>query len=219
MNKLVLVIVGLSLLSLAYVRIKANYCDLVEIPQINPNIKLDIRYATTNNFTGKVVYPSSRCYLRRAVAEKLDKVQRELEELGLGLKIFDGYRPLSVQRKFWEICPDPRYVADPAKGSKHNRGSAVDVTLIDRATGKELVMPSEFDDFTEKAHRDYAKMAPEGARYCKLLELIMVKHGFIPLPTEWWHFDDINWENYDLLDKDFDQLENIKSQQVNKQEL
>lgn len=124
-----------------------------------------------------------------------------------------------MQRTFWKICPDPNYVADPAKGSKHNRGSAVDVTLVDKVTGKELVMPSEFDDFTEKAHRDYAKMPPEAGRNCKLLELIMVKHGFIPLPTEWWHFDDNNWQNYDLLDQDFDQLEKVEKSQKEKQDL
>ncbi len=209
-----LFVLGLLGASLAEGSIQPNPQDLVDIANINPNIRLDIRYATTNNFTGKVVYLSSRCYLRRGTAEKLNKVQQELQELGLGLKIFDGYRPLSVQEKFWEICPDPRYVADPAEGSKHNRGSAVDVTLIELATGNELSMPSGFDEFTEKAHRAYASMLPPAGRNCKLLELIMVKHGFIPLPTEWWHFDDEDWQSYELLDKTFDQLEQEEQSQL-----
>lgn len=185
----------------------ASY-DLVEVVKINPNIRLDIKYATTTNFTGKILYPSARCYLRSAVAQKLDKVQKELEAQGLGLKVFDGYRPRSVQYKMWEVCPDDRYVADPAKGSKHNRGSAVDCTLIDSKTGQELEMPSAYDDLTEKAHRNYDKMPSEAAKKnCKRLEDSMAKHGFVPLPTEWWHFDDAEWEKYELLDVSFDQLE------------
>lgn len=180
--------------------------DLVEVIKVNATIKLDIRYATKNNFTHKIVYPSARCFLRTETMKKLNKVQEELAQEGLGLKIFDGYRPRSVQYTFWNLVPDERYVADPKKGSKHNRGSAVDLTLINLKTGKELAMPSEFDDFTERAHRVYETMTSDVAKNCKKLEDCMVKHGFIPLPTEWWHFDDADWQKYNLLDIAFDTL-------------
>src|SRR5579862_743068 len=184
--------------------------DLVDILTINPTIQLDIRYATTNNFTGKAVYPVSKCFLRKAVAQKIDSIQKELAHKGLGLKIFDGYRPLSVQRKFWEIFPDERYVANPKNGSRHNRGSAIDVTLVDLATGQELEMPSGFDDFTAKAHRDYNNMSENSKKNCQLLESYMIKYGFIPWPLEWWHFDDQDWEKYPILDIPFEQLIQIK---------
>jgi len=132
------------------------------VTSVNRRIRLDIRYATTNNFTGQAVYPSAKAYLRKTVAAKLGAVQTDLESQGLGLKVWDAYRPLAVQKKFWAIMPDERYVADPAKGSRHNRGSAVDVTLV--------------------------------------------RHGFVPFPTEWWHFDDADWASYDLLDIDLTTL-------------
>jgi len=182
-----------------------NTHDLVDITKINPNIKLDIRYATSNNFTGKQVYSKSCCFLRKSTAEKLNRVQKELETMGLGLKVWDGYRPRSVQYKFWELVPDPRYVADPKKGSKHNSGAAVDCTLVDK-NGNELKMPSEFDDFSTKAHRNYARMSPTSAQNCKLLELIMTKHGFSFYHSEWWHFNDVDWKRYDFLDISFSEL-------------
>ena len=129
--------------------------NLVELKAICPKISLEIVYATPRNFVGKAVYSRACCYLQRPVAKRLRSVQIELEKKGFGLKVFDGYRPLSVQKEFWKYVPDPRYVADPAVGSKHNRGAAIDLTLIDRK-GEELPMPSPFDDFTKKAHRNYA---------------------------------------------------------------
>jgi zinc D-Ala-D-Ala dipeptidase len=180
--------------------------DLVELIRINPRIKLDIRYATTNNFAHRKVYPSSHCFLQEKTAKKLALVQQELEKTGLGLKVFDGYRPLSIQKLFWNFCPDKRYVANPKKGSKHNRGSAVDLTLIDLKTGNELVMPSAYDDLSKKAHRVYTNMSLEAAKNCKLLESVMVKHGFIPLPTEWWHFNDTKWKKYPITDISFERL-------------
>lgn len=179
--------------------------DLVEICLINPNIKLDIRYATAHNFTGKPVYKQARCFLRKATAQKIDAVQKKLETMGLGLKIWDAYRPRSVQYIFWNLTPDKRYVADPKKGSKHNRGAAVDCTLVNKY-GRELEMPSEFDEFSEQAHRNYDKMTFKAAKNCKLLESLMVKHGFSFINHEWWHFDDVDWKQYDLLDIPFDQL-------------
>jgi len=176
--------------------------EFIELNKMNPNILLDIRYATINNFTGKVVYPEARAFLVSDAAYSLDSVQKELETMGLGLKIYDAYRPLSVQKIFWEIMPDERYVADPKKGSRHNRGMAVDLTLVDK-NGKELFMPTEYDDFTEKAHRDYMNISDEQIKNRKILEDVMTKYGFKGLPTEWWHFDYRGWEDYDVMDVEF----------------
>lgn len=186
-------------------RAKSSH-DLVVLTKTMPEITLDIVYATKNNFTGTAVYTQAKCYLRRSVASALFHVHQELKKLGYSIKIWDAYRPFSIQKKFWELCPDPRYVADPAKGSKHNRGAAVDLTLIDLKTNKELVMPSAFDDFSEKAHLNYAAMSPEAAKNCRLLQNIMIKHGFISQPNEWWHFDYKGWEQFDLLDIPFSKL-------------
>jgi zinc D-Ala-D-Ala dipeptidase len=188
---------------------------LIEVTKINPTIKLDIRYSTSNNFTGKIIYPFAKLFLEEEAAIALDAVQKELNTLGLGLKVFDGYRPLSVQEIFWKICPDEHYVANPAKGSRHNRGAAVDLTLIDLKKEKELKMPSDYDDFTPKAHRDYLRMKAKTARQnCKLLELIMLKYGFIGIPTEWWHFDFYNWEKYPIQNISFNELSPATSQTI-----
>lgn len=172
---------------------------LADIQTVSPAIKLDMRYATTNNFMKRKLYPVSRCILRSAVAKQLAKVQLELERQGLGLKVYDCYRPLSVQRQMWQVVPDDRYVANPAQGSRHNRASAVDLTLVDR-NGKELEMPTEFDDFTTKAHRDDLTASPVAQQHRQLLADTMTKYGFIPLPTEWWHFDAAGWQNFPVMD-------------------
>ncbi len=126
--------------------------------------------------------------------------------MGFGLKIYDAYRPLSVQRKMWAVFPQEGYVANPAKGSRHNRGAAVDVTLVDLATGKELPMPSVYDEFSERAHRNYSGATAEELRNRELLERVMEKHGFKGLFTEWWHFDDVNSKRYELLDIDSSEI-------------
>jgi len=181
--------------------------NLIEVTKINSNIKLDIKYATENNFLNKKIYPCSRCYLEQEVAPDLSKVQKELEDLGQGLKIFDGYRPLYIQKIFWNFLPDERYVANPKKGSRHNRGASVDLTLINLKTEKELEMPSKYDDFTESAHRNYKNMKNKKIKQnCKLLELIMEKHKFIGLKTEWWHFDHKNWQKFSIKNIDFKAL-------------
>ncbi len=195
-------------------KFSAQDYDLVEIIRLDPTIVLDIRYATANNFAGQQVYPSCRCFLRRAAAERLCMIQRELREQGIGLKVFDGYRPFSVQEIFWSIFPVLGYVAQPIRaadgsmvsGSKHNRGAAVDLTLIDLTTGQELEMPSGYDDLSKKAHRNYAAMTPVAAQNCRLLENVMAKYGFEPLPTEWWHFDLAGWRAFELLDVPFDEI-------------
>ena len=179
--------------------------DLVELVDVIPDIQLDIRYATADNFTGKVVYPAARCFLVRDAAEALREVQADLRPLGYRLKVFDGYRPLSVQRIFWSILPNPDYVADPSKGSRHNRGYAVDLTLTD-LEGNGVPMPTGYDDFSERARRDYLALPAEAIGHREILEQVMVRHGFIPFPTEWWHFDYQGFEKKPNLDIPFDEL-------------
>lgn len=183
-----------------------EWARLVDIKSINPNIILDIRYATPNNFLNQKLYPVAKCALRKEVAEKLSQVQTDLETIGLGLKVYDCYRPLSVTKKMWKVLPDSRYVANPTTGSRHNRGAAVDVTLIDLSTGKELEMPTEFDDFSEKAWRSYSGNKPEVQRNTELLKTKMKKYGFEALITEWWHFDAVGWEKFSILDVPLQQL-------------
>lgn len=171
----------------------------MDVKAIIPDIVVDLRYATPNNFTGTVLYDTARCFLRRTTAERLARVQERLRRRGLGLKIWDGYRPLSVQWKMWELVRDPKYVADPRKGSRHNRGAAVDVTLVD-SLGNELEMPTGYDDFTEKAHRNWQGGSATARRNRQILEEAMRAEGFLPLPSEWWHFDDPDWREFDILD-------------------
>ncbi|QLH36624.1 MAG: D-alanyl-D-alanine dipeptidase [Parachlamydiaceae bacterium] len=173
--------------------------QLVDIQKINPNIQIDLKYATSDNFTGQIVYHFGCCLLIEEVALHLSRVQEDCENLGLGLKVWDGYRPPAAQWKFWELVPDERYVSDPRKGGLHTRGTAVDLTLIDR-NGKELLMPSVFDDFSEKAHCNYMGAPLEAIQNRKLLRGLMEKHNFRGMETEWWHFDFIGWEKYPPLD-------------------
>lgn len=167
--------------------------DLVDMQTIDPRIIIDLRYATINNFTTKVIYSFCHCYLLRKVAYALKDVQDELKFMNLGLKIWDGYRPLSAQKLLWNILPDERYIANPLKGGKHTRGTAVDLTIVDN-NKKELSMPSDFDEFNEKAHRYYKGVSKEKIKNRELLQEVMEKHGFIGLETEWWHFDFKGWE-------------------------
>ncbi|TAG93670.1 MAG: peptidase M15 [Oscillatoriales cyanobacterium] len=176
-----------------------NWARLVDIRTVNPNIRLDIRYATTNNFLKRKLYSTAKCALRSSVAEKLGKVQTDLEKIGLGLKVYDCYRPFSVTKQMWDFLPDPNYVANPARGSRHNRGAAVDLTLVDR-TGKELEMPTPYDDFTTRAHRDYAGGSTQSRKNRQLLEDAMKKQGFVGITTEWWHFDSEDWQKFAILD-------------------
>ena len=173
--------------------------DLIDILSIDPTVVLDIRYATENNFTHHRLYSNVKCMLRREAAESLRAVQRELSGLGLRLKVFDGYRPLSVQKKLWEAVPDERYVANPAKGSRHNRGAAVDLTIID-SLGNELAMPTPYDDFTIMAHADNMNLPEEVLKNRTLLEDVMTRHGFLIMSSEWWHFDFHGWGKFDVLD-------------------
>ena len=173
--------------------------ELVDIQSVEPSIRLDIRYATPDNFTRERLYPVARCLLRPEVAARLATAQAALAPQGIGLKVFDCYRPLSVQRRMWALVPDDRYVADPAKGSRHNRGAAVDVTLV-HADGTELVMPTSYDDFSPRAHRDNHALPRTVRANRALLDRAMTEAGFVGLPTEWWHFDATDWERYEILD-------------------
>lgn len=167
-----------------------------------PDIKQNLIYATNGNFTGKRIYDFQEAYLRYGTVKKLALVVAELKQQGLGLLIWDGFRPLSAQQALWDICPDTDYVSHPVTGNRsHCRGGAVDVTLIDLETGKELTMPSGFDDFTSKGDRDYDDVSPEAARNSILLEEVMEKHGFKGYSQEWWHYADS--DEYDV-DENFD---------------
>ena len=168
---------------------------LVEIT----DIPRDVRYATTNNFMHAKLYPVSKVLLRRPAAIALHEVERELARDGLGLKIFDGYRPYRVTVRMWKPIRNPDFVADPAKGSRHNRGCAVDLTLIDLHTGQELPMPTGYDDFTPRARQDFNDLPAEAIANRARLREVMTKHGFDPLPSEWWHFDFRGWEKFELL--------------------
>jgi D-alanyl-D-alanine dipeptidase len=148
----------------------------------------------------------AKVFLRRPAAIALHDVERELAREGLGLKIFDGYRPYRVTVRMWKPIRNPDFVADPAKGSRHNRGAAVDLTLIDLRTGRELAMPTGYDAFTVKARQDYNDLPAEAIANRARLRDVMTRHGFDPLPSEWWHFDFRGWEKFELLDLPLEKL-------------
>ncbi|NGX48849.1 MAG: D-alanyl-D-alanine dipeptidase [Candidatus Anoxychlamydiales bacterium] len=174
---------------------------LVNINDVNPNILLDIRYATDDNFTKKVIYKTDICLVHKDTAIVLDKVQKHLEKLDLSLKIFDGYRPLWAQQILFDTLPDERYVGNPKKITRHTRGTAVDVTIINQVDKSELEMPTAFDSFSEKAHLVFEDLSDNIKKNRKLLQDVMMDiGGFEPLPTEWWHFDLQGWEKYPVLD-------------------
>ncbi|HZN12171.1 MAG TPA: serine hydrolase, partial [Blastocatellia bacterium] len=182
--------------------------DLVELVKLDPTIKLDVRYATTNNFLGTVFYAEARAFLQRSAAEALTRAHQRLREQGYGLLVFDGYRPWSVTKVFWEATPDDKktFVADPSKGSRHNRGCAVDLTLYDLATGREVAMPSPYDDMTEKAYVTYDGGDAGARERREVLRDAMEREGFFVYPYEWWHFDYKDWREYPILDVPFGAL-------------
>jgi zinc D-Ala-D-Ala dipeptidase len=180
--------------------------ELVEIKKAIPTIKLDIRYATRNNFMQQVMYKQARAFARKPVVEALKKIQKELNKKGYGLKIFDGYRPYAITVEFYKKASDKNFVANPAKGSKHNRGCAVDLTLISLKTGKELVMPTPYDSFSAAAAAKYEKGSPEARKNRDFLIAIMGKYNMNVLENEWWHYDFSDWRGYDLMDVPFEKL-------------
>jgi len=181
---------------------------MVELKSAIPGLVYDLRYAGTDNFMHRRMYPASTntTFMRREAVDKLKKVQDELEAKGMGLKIFDAYRPYSVTEKFWELVKDERYVANPAKGSGHNRGIAVDLTIIQIATRRELDMGTGFDNFTDTAHADFKQLPEPVLENRQLLRTLMEKNGFRVLDTEWWHFYLPGSNHYEILDISFKEL-------------
>lgn len=175
---------------------KPKASDFVDVATVIPDAVIDIRYATDDNFTKTKVYPVAACKMRRSVAARLAKAAALLRKQGRRLLVWDCYRPTSVQEQFWKLVPDERYVANPKQGSRHSRGAAVDVALVDK-DGKPVVLPTAFDDFSEAAHRKTALKGERGAE-ARRLEAAMKRAGFVGMPTEWWHFDAPDAAKYPL---------------------
>ena len=165
--------------------------ELVRVIDYLPSVREELAYATGENFTGQQIYDFYNAYLRYGTVKKLAAASAELEEQGLGILIWDGFRPVSAQAALWEICPNEKYVSHPVKGTRaHCRGNAVDLTLVDLETGEKLEMPTGFDDFSALADRNYSDCPDVAAENARLLESTMKKHGFKPYSAEWWHYTD-----------------------------
>lgn len=187
---------------------KFRQADLVELIKLDPTIKLDIRYAKSNNFLGKPVYKEARAFLQRPAAEALSRINQRLRKKGYGLLVFDGYRPWAVTKLFWDSTPDDKkkFVANPAQGSRHNRGCAVDLSLFDLKTGKEVEMPSAYDEMTDRAYPNYKGGTDQQRKLRDLLRAEMEADGFTVFDIEWWHFDFNTWREYPILNIAFDQI-------------
>jgi len=173
---------------------------LVEITAENvPGVVLELRYATTNNLTGKILYPEARGYLRRETIRKLRRVARDLEGQGYRLVIWDAWRPASAQRALWQARPDGRFLTPPSKISRHRRGTSVDISLAD-LKGKVLEMPSGFDEFNAKADEDFSDVPAEVAKRARILRRAMFAAGFSGVPDEWWHYDLRDWADYEPIE-------------------
>jgi len=189
---------------------KGNFkpTDLVELIKLDPTLKLDIRYATKNNLARRAVYTQARAFLQREAAMAVVKVNRELKPLGYGLLIFDGYRPWRVTKLFWDMTKpkDRQFVADPKNGSRHNRGCAVDLSLYDLKTGKEIEMTGANDEMSERSYPDYTGGTAKQRRMRDLLRSKMEANGFTVFKVEWWHFDYKDWKMYRISDVPFEKL-------------
>ena len=179
--------------------------NLVDVDSLEPSIKLCIRYATTNNFLGRPFYSEARALLQLPVAVDLVAAHRELLAQGYGLVIFDAYRPWSVTKLLWELTPERnrRFVANPETGSVHNRGCAVDLSLYSVEGNRELEMPSEYDEMSERSASSFEGATTEQMRNREMLRLIMERHQFVGHPLEWWHFDHATWPRYTIEDLPF----------------
>ena len=182
--------------------------ELVELQRLDPTIRLDIRYATPNNLAGRPVYTQARAFLQRPAAEALVQVNQELAPLGYGLLVFDGYRPWSVTKLFWDVTSKQNrgFVANPRKGSRHNRGCAVDLSLWNKATDQEVPMTGAYDEMSPRSYAAYAGGTPEQRAARDLLRSKMEQHGFKVLPAEWWHFDYQEWPSYPIQNMPFEEL-------------
>lgn len=187
---------------------KDSLQQMIELKTLSPNLRYELRYAGTNNFMHRKMYPENpvHTFLRAPAAKALAAIQAELNINGLGLKIFDAYRPYSVTVQFWELVKDERYVANPAKGSGHNRGLATDLTIINLSTGQELDMGTGFDNFTDTAHHSFTGLPEKVLQNRVQLKNLMEKYGFRPLETEWWHYYWPNDREYEVLDLSFAEL-------------
>jgi D-alanyl-D-alanine dipeptidase len=186
--------------------------DLVELTKLDPTIRLDIRYATANNFLGRAVYTQARAFLQRPAAEALVRANRALRKQGYGIVVFDGYRPWSVTKIFWDSTPEDKkqFVADPSQGSRHNRGCAVDLSLFDLKTKKIVTMPSGYDEMTERSHINYTGGTEEQRRVRDMLRSAMEAEGFVVYEPEWWHYDYKDWREYPILNISFQQIDKEK---------
>ncbi len=183
------------------------YKQMADLKKTVKGIVFDLRYTTLNNFMHTRLYnPQKTSFLRVPAATALAAIQKELQQLGMGLKVFDAYRPYSVTEKMWEVVKDERYAANPKYGSGHNRGIAVDVTIIYLDTKRELDMGTRFDNFTDTAHHTFDKLPKDALQNRLLLKSLMEKHGFKSLETEWWHYALKDGTEYELLDISFEAL-------------
>jgi D-alanyl-D-alanine dipeptidase len=183
---------------------------LVDLEDHIPGIMVDIRYADTNNFTHTAIYTLPKAYLRRPAADSLLKVQQLLSKMNLGIKVFDAYRPYAATLYFYEVCGDTTFVAAPWKGSIHNRGCAVDLTLVDLSTGEELQMPTAFDEFSPAASHNYMELDSTKLANRALLLKVMTENGFTMYEYEWWHYNIKGRDKYSLMDISFEELEKLK---------
>lgn len=183
---------------------------MIPLKNIIPNLITDWKYAGYDNFTRQILYKSPEAYLRKEPANALAKANKELNTIGLGIVLYDAYRPYRVTRRMWSIVPDERYAANPAKGSGHNRGAAVDLTLYDLKTGHILDMGTGFDHFSDTAHHDFTVLPEQILKNRQLLKQTMMKHGFLPLSTEWWHY---SWpdaaKRFPLMDLSFKKMKRL----------
>ncbi len=182
--------------------------SLVELVTLDSTMHLDVRYAASNNFMKRPMYSQARAFLQRPAARALVRVSRKLRGLGYGILIFDGYRPWAITKKFWDETPREKrgFVANPKKGSKHNRGCAVDLSLYTLSDGREVPMPSTYDDFTEKAAAHYPGGTPDQRKARDLLRVMLESEGWTVNPGEWWHFDYRDWDQYRILNIPFEDL-------------
>jgi zinc D-Ala-D-Ala dipeptidase len=210
LNKYGLWVIG-SAIQLQKMAAKNPVKQLVNLKKYIPGIVLDLRYAGTNNFMRQKLYPSiTTTYLRKPAADSLAVIQAQLNPMGLGIKIFDAYRPYSITEKMWGPVKDDRYAADPKFGSGHNRGVAVDLTIINTTTGIAVDMGTGFDNFSDTAHHTFTNLPKDILQNRLLLKKIMEQHGFKALDTEWWHYYLFNAKEFELLDIDFKKLAKMK---------
>ncbi len=186
--------------------------DLVELTALDPSIRLDVRYASDRNEFGRPFYPEARAFLQRPAAEALARVNRVLKGKGYALLVFDGYRPWRVTKQFWDLTPEDKkiFVANPKDGSRHNRGCAVDLSMADLATGREVDMAGAYDEMSRRSYVTYEEGPKEALKRRDLLRAAMEKEGFFVYPWEWWHFDWKDWRDYPVLDVPFAELPKAK---------